>query len=148
MTEQVEPPILAQLIAEKCAESPDLDVLTFVSIGDDGNYIEEIRTYRQLWENGQRVAAALDAENMAFGDAFAIISLNHPEFVDTMVGSSIVGTIFVPIDPRTKGQKLSYMINHAGCRGAVIGDYALANLAEVLSDCPQLEWVWVITTNQ
>ena len=148
MTEQVEPPILSHLIADKYHESPDLDVLTFVSIDETGAYIEEIRTYRQLWENGQRVAAALDAENMAFGDAFAIMSLNHPEFVDTMVGSSIVGTIFVPIDPRTKGQKLSYMINHAGCRGAVIGDYALANLIEILSDCPQLEWVWVINTGQ
>ena len=146
MTEQVNPPILAHLIKDKCAESPDLDVLTFVSIDKDGNYQEEIRTYQQLWNNGQRVAAALDAESMAFGDAFAIVSLNHPEFVDTMVGSSIAGTVFVPIDPRTKGQKLSYMLNHAGCRGALIGDYALANLVEILSDCPQLEWVWVIET--
>ena len=148
MTEQVDPPILAHLIAKKCTESPELDVLTFVSIGEGGAYIEEIRTYQQLWDNGQRIAAALDAENMAVGDAFAVMSLNHPEFVDTMVGSSIVGTIFVPIDPRTKGQKLSYMINHAGCRGAVIGDYALPNLIEILSDCPQLEWVWVINTAQ
>ena len=88
----------------------------------------------------------MDAEHMATGDAFAIVSANHPEFVDTMVGSSIAGTIFVPIDPRTKGQKLSYMLNHAGCRGALIGDYALPNLLEVLSDCPQLEWVWILNT--
>lgn len=146
MTQPLEPPILAHLIKEKCAELPDLDVLTFVSIEKDKSYGEEIRTYQQLWDNGQRVARALDAEHMATGDAFAIVSANHPEFVDTMVGSSIAGTIFVPIDPRTKGQKLSYMLNHAGCRGALIGDYALANLIEVLPDCPQLEWVWILNT--
>ena len=146
MTTIAEPPILANLIASKCKDCPDLDVLTFVTVKPDGEFDEEVRTYQDLWDNGQRVAAALDAEEMAFGDAFAIIALNHPEFVDTMVGSSTVGTIFVPIDPRTKGQKLQYMLNHANCRGAVIGDYALANLAEVIEHCPQLEWVWVIET--
>lgn len=146
MTHTPDPLILANLIQAKTVTTPDLDVLTFVTVQKDESYAEEIRTYRQLWENGQRCAAALDQESMKMGDAFAIISLNHPEFVDTMVGSSVVGTIFVPIDPRTKGQKLSYMLNHAGCRGAVIGDYALANLVEILSESPQLEWIWVINT--
>ncbi|MGR8947945.1 MAG: AMP-binding protein [Gammaproteobacteria bacterium] len=146
MTNPLEPPILANLIDDKRNESPDLDVLTFVTVEKDGSFSEESRTYQSLWDNGQRVAAALDAEDMNFGDAFAIITLNHPEFVDTMVGSSIVGTVFVPIDPRTKGQKLCYMLNHANCRGAVIGDYALPHLAEVISECPQLEWIWVVET--
>ena len=147
MTTPQQPPILANLIESKCKAYPDLDVLTFVTVEADGKFGEEIRTYQELWDNGRRVAAALDSEEMASGDAFAIITLNHPEFVDTMVGSSIAGTIFVPIDPRTKGQKLQYMLNHANCRGAVIGDYALSHLAEVIEQCPQLEWVWVIETN-
>lgn len=146
MTDAPDPLILANLIQTKTQTSPDLDVLTFVTVQPDESYGEEIRTYQQLWDNGQRCAAALDREGMHVGDAFAIISLNHPEFVDTMVGSSIAGTIFVPIDPRTKGQKLSYMLNHAGCRGAVVGDYALENLADILADSPQLEWLWVIRT--
>jgi len=144
MTTTPDPLILANLIFDKKNEYPNLDVLTFVTVQKDESYAEEIRSYQQLWDNGQRCASALDAEAMSVGDAFAIISLNHPEFVDTMVGSSIVGTIFVPVDPRTKGQKLSYMLNHAGCRGAVIGDYALNNLIDILPQCPQLEWVWVI----
>lgn len=147
MTEMSDPTellILANLIRQKKDLLPDLDVLTFVSVEQDGRYTDEVRTYQQLWDNGHRCAAGLLQEQMQVGDAFALITLNHPEFVDTMVGSSIAGTIFVPIDPRTKGQKLSYMLNHAGCKGVVIGDYALDNLSAVLADCPHLKWVWVV----
>ena len=147
MSTTADPLILANLIAARCATSPHLDVLTFVDIGPKGEYLDEIRTYDQLWANGQRVAATLDDEGMQVGDAFAIVAQNHPEFVDTMVGSSIAGTVFVPIDPRTKGKKLAYMLDFAGCRGVVIGDYAAASLLDILDDCPQLEWVWVISSH-
>ena len=138
--------IIANLIAARRAMSPHLDVLTFVDIGPTGEYVDEVRTYDDLWANGQRVAATLDDEGMGMGEAFAIVAQNHPEFVDAMVGSSIAGTVFVPIDPRIRGKKLAYMLDFAGCRGVVIGDYAAAHLRDVLDDCPQLEWVWVIAT--
>jgi len=136
--------ILANLIADRMQQWPDRDVLTFVEVTADGGFADETRTYTQLWRNGQRVAAALDAQGMQSGEAFAVIMQNHPEFVDVMVGSSIAGTVFVPIDPRTKGKKLAFMLEHAGCRGAVIGDYALAHLLEILGECPSLEWIWVL----
>lgn len=138
--------IIANLIAARRATSPHLDVLTFFEVGPHGELIEEIRTYDDLWANGQRVAVSLDEEGMGMGEAFAIVAQNHPEFVDTMVGSSIARTVFVPIDPRTKGKKLAHMLAFAGCRGVVIGDYAAPHLLEILADCAQLEWVWVITT--
>ncbi len=135
--------ILAHLINEKCKSSPDLDILTFVTI-ENNEFADETRTYCELWDNGQKVAHGLDIEGMEIGQSFALIALNQPEFVDAMVGSSIAGTIFVPIDPRTKGKKLSFMLNHAECKGAIIGDYAIENLNSVIEECPLLEWVWVI----
>lgn len=136
--------ILANLIADRMVTWPDRDVLTFVEVNANGGFEEETRTYTELWQNGQRVAAGLDAEGMRMGDAFAVITQNHPEFVDVMVGSSTAGTVFVPIDPRTKGKKLAFMLEHAQCRGAVIGDYACGQLLEVLDQCPSLEWIWVL----
>ena len=53
--------ILANLIRQHAATQPDLDVLTFVDIAKDGSLQEEIRTYQQLWDNGQRIAAWLKA---------------------------------------------------------------------------------------
>ncbi|MDP6183358.1 MAG: AMP-binding protein, partial [Gammaproteobacteria bacterium] len=143
-TEPSDTAIFANLIADRMRRWPDRDVVTFVTVNADGGFDDETRTYTQLWQNGQRVTAGLDAAGMRFGDAFAVIAQNHPEFVDVMVGSSIAGTVFVPIDPRTKGKKLAFMLEHAECRGAVIGDYALPQLAEVVEACPSLRWVWVI----
>ena len=136
--------ILAHQIAAKAAVEPDLDVVTFEN--PDG--ADEVRTYRNLWDNGRRVAQALQAEGMNKGDSFALLMQNHPEFIDTMVGSSIVGTIFVPIDPRTKGDKLEYLLRHAGCRGIVCGDYSLGFVVELLERLPKLEWIWVLDSGK
>ncbi|QCY09451.1 AMP-binding protein [Pseudomonas sp. MPC6] len=136
--------ILADIILDKVEHSPDLDVLTFVNVEQNGDLTEEIRTYRQLWQNGCRVAAGLAEEGMKNGDTFGLLMQNHPEFVDAMVGSSIEGTVFVPIDPRTRGDKLVYMLSFAECRGVVVADYALPQLAEVMCQLPLLEWIWVV----
>jgi crotonobetaine/carnitine-CoA ligase len=143
-TDTADTAVFANLIADRMKSWPDRDVLTFVTIEPDGSFRDEIRTYADLWRNGQRIAAGLDAEGMRRGEAFGLVMQNHPEFVDVMVGSSIAGTVFVPIDPRTKGDKLAYMLEHAQCRGAVFADYALPYLTEVIDRCPSLEWVWVL----
>ena len=48
--------ILANLIRARAATEPDLDVLTFVDVAADGSLVDEVRTYAQLWQNGQRIA--------------------------------------------------------------------------------------------
>lgn len=136
--------ILARMIEDWCRRDPERRVLTFIDIAPDGHFIETSRTYRQLWDNGQRVAAALTDAGMDKGDRFAIMMQNHAEFVDAMVGSSIAGTIFVPIDPRTRGRKLRYMLEFAECSGILIADYALAQLREIVDDLPALRWIWVL----
>jgi len=129
--------ILANRIYDWAQKNPNLDVLTFVAVDKGGKIVDEIRTYQQLWDNGQRLAQWLSRQGMQKGDAFGVVMANHPEFVDLMVASSILGTIFVPIDPRTKGDKLKYMLDYAGCKGAVVADYALANIKDVWAgrDC-------------
>jgi len=139
--------ILANLIRNKVDTHPDLDVLTFVAILRDGKFSEEVRSYQGLWDNGRLIAAALGEDGMKMGDTFALLMLNHPEFVDTMVGSSIAETVFVPIDPRTKGHRLTYMLGFAECKGVIAADYALPNLLECLPSLTHLEWIWVLQTN-
>lgn len=138
--------ILANRVADWVEKKPDLDVLTFVSIDADGNFVEEIRSYQQLWDNGQRLAAWLKASGMQKGDTFGIVMQNHPEFVDLMIASSIVGTIFVPIDSRTKGDKLKYMLDFAECKGAVVADYAMAEVGTVWAGRDE-NWVLPLVTS-
>lgn len=138
--------VLANVIKKKSQEMPDLDVLTFVHINKQQQLVDTVCTYRQLWENGQRIAAGLDAEGMQQGDRFALIMLNHPEFVEAMVASSIVNTVYVPIDARASGDRLHYLMSFSGCRGAIVADHSLGALLEVVDQLPQLEWVWVLDT--
>lgn len=132
--------ILAHQIERRAAIEGDRDVVTF----EHGDGADEVRTYAMLWDNGRRVAAALAEEGMAKGERFALLLQNHPEFIDTMVGASILGAIYVPIDPRTKGDKLLFMLRHSGCRGVVCGDYNLASVIDILDQAPEIEWIWVV----
>jgi crotonobetaine/carnitine-CoA ligase len=138
--------ILAHVIQRKANETPDLDVLTFVHVDADQQLRDCTRSYRQLWENGQRIASGLDDEWMKQGDAFALIMFNHPEFVEAMVGSSIANTVFVPIDARASGDKLQYLLDFSACRGAIVADHALTAVLELAECLPKLEWLWILDT--
>ena len=136
--------ILANLISTRASAGDDFDVLTFVHFDSGSELVEQFRSYQDLQHNGQRLASALLEAGMGKGDSFALVMQNHPEFVDTMVASSICGTVFVPVDPRTRGEKLAYMLGFAECRGAIVADYALEAVLDVLPQTPTLEWLWVI----
>jgi crotonobetaine/carnitine-CoA ligase len=139
------PLILADLIALRAEELPDFDVVTF----DGGGVREhEVRTYADLWANGNRIAAALIARGMARGDRFGLLMRNHPEFIETMVAASVSGCVFVPIDPRTRGEKLAFTLRNSGCRGIVCADYSLAQVAEVRERLPELEWIAVLESGE
>lgn len=140
--------ILANMILDGVEQHADLDVLTVVNVEPDGSISDEVRTYQDLWDNGRRIAAALIDEGMAEGQSFALLMQNHAAFVDIMVGSSIANTVFVPIDPRTKGDKLKFMLTFPECRGVVVADYAAPALAQVLGQVCSIDWVWVLNTGE
>ncbi len=141
--------ILADLIRNRAEQKPELDVLTFEHWSLDGGVTsDEIRTYVDLAENANRLAAALLARGMQRGDRFAIMARNHPEFVEAMIASSIAGTLYVPIDPRTKGEKLAFMLRNSGCRGIVCGDDGLAEIDAIRGQVPGLEWIWAIRSGE
>jgi crotonobetaine/carnitine-CoA ligase len=137
--------ILADLIAIKAEKNPDLDVVTFEGAGvrDD-----ETRTYKQLHENANRVAADLIAKGREPGDRFAILIQNHPEFIEMMIAASITACVFVPIDPRTRGEKLAYTINNSSSKGIYCADYSLAQVAEIRDKVPDMKWISVLESGE
>jgi crotonobetaine/carnitine-CoA ligase len=132
--------ILADLIATHAEAKPDFDVLTFEGAGVRE---DEIRTYADLIENANRIAAGLIARGMERGDRFALLMRNHPEFVETMIAASILGCVFVPIDPRTRGDKLAYTLRNSNCKGVICADYALAQIDAIRDETPEVGWVLV-----
>ena len=138
-------PLLCEVIAQWAARSPDLPVVTF----DTGaGRPDEVRTYRQLWDNGRRLARALIDRRLQPGEHFALLLANHPEFVEAMIAAGLTATVFVPIDPRTKGDKLVFMLDHAECKGVIAADYSLDNLADVRGSLKRLGWVIGVATGE
>lgn len=141
--------ILSDLVAARARTQPDLDVLTFERWSlDAGATADDVRTYADLWANGRRIAAWLMASGMRKGDRFALMMRNHPEFVESMVAASLTGTVFVPIDPRTPAVRLAFMLRDSACRGLIVADHALSELAAARAQVPTLEWVLALDTGQ
>jgi carnitine-CoA ligase len=141
--------ILCDMIETRAEQKPDLDVLTFEHLSLDGGATpDEVRTYADLFINAQRIAAALVRYGMQRGDRFGLMMRNHPEYVEAMIAASITACVFVPIDPRTRGEKLAYMLRNAGCRGAVCADYCLAEVARARKQVPEMGWILGLETGE
>ena len=140
--------LLADLVASRADARPDLDVLTFehLSLGDGSP--DEVRSYADLHRNAQRIAAWLVARRLARGERFALMLRNHPEFVETMIAASTTACVTVPIDPRTRGEKLAYTLRNSGCRGIVCADYCLEAVRAVRSRVPDLGWALVLESGE
>jgi len=141
--------ILADLIEIRAEQQPDLDVLTFEHLSlDGGRTPDEVRTYAQLNTNANRLAAHLMKCGVKKGDRFVIMLRNHPEFVEAMIAASVTGAIFVPVDPRSKGDKLAFMVGDSGSCGIVCGDYALAEVAAWRARMPSIKWVLALASGE
>jgi crotonobetaine/carnitine-CoA ligase len=146
---QPNPFILADLVRIRAEERPERDVLTFEHFSLDGGATpDEVRTYADLQTNANRIAADLVARDMQPGDRFAIMMRNHPEFVEAMIAASITGCVFVPIDPRTRGEKLAFLLRNSGSRGVVCSDAAAAELVAVRGRAPALEWLLALEAGE
>jgi crotonobetaine/carnitine-CoA ligase len=141
--------VLADLIQIRAEQQPDLDVLTFEHLSLDGCATpDEVRTFGDLQTNANRIAAGLFARGIEVGDRVAIMMRNHPEFVEGMIAASILGALFVPVDPRTRGEKLVYMLRNSGASGVICSDDCLAELDGVLDQLPDLRFVLTVATGE
>ena len=136
--------ILADIVATRAERNPDFEVLTFECL----KKTDESRTYARLFERGNALAAALIDRGLERGDRFGLFMRNHPEFVEAMIAASITGTVFVPIDARTKGAKLAYTLQNSGSTCVVCADYSLAQLEEVRGELPDIHSVFALESGE
>ena len=140
---ELNPRVPGHLIQLKAEASPDTVVFTFE--GWTSGIADEVITYGMLWERSAKVAQELIRQGLQPRDTFAIFMRNHPEFVYAILGGSISGCVFVPIDPRQKGEKLRYQLQHAECKAIVTTTDLLPAIEAVL---PHLENVRVILASR
>ncbi|HEY9209013.1 MAG TPA: AMP-binding protein [Acidovorax sp.] len=137
--------IFAGMVANRAAELPDFEVLT---VEGGGTRPDEVRSYRQLWDNGQRMAQVMQDLGIAPGERVALLMANHAEFVEAMVAASILGVAVVPIDARTKGDKLLFLLASSQCCAVFAADYALPHLQPLRPRLSGVRWVLAFATDE
>ncbi len=123
MERDQETAIFARLIALRAEEEPDRLALIF----ENGELPAEPVRNQDLAVRGNQLAWELRRAGLRAGDRVGVVLRNHPEFVDTMVATSKLGLVTVPIDPRARGERLRYFITFAACSALVVEDAVLAD---------------------
>ncbi|MEW6268498.1 MAG: AMP-binding protein [Thermodesulfobacteriota bacterium] len=140
--------VLGDLVALRAEQKPDFDVLTFEHLSLADGHADEVVTYARLHEAANRIAHALIDEGLERGDRFGLMMRNHPEFVMALVAASVSGCVAVPIDPRTRGDKLAFTLRDAGCKALVCADYVLDQVERVRAALPSLASVLVLESGE
>ncbi len=130
--------ILADFFLDRAENNADFEALTFTTFDDRA---DETRTFGEIWENSQKLSSALLDRGIEKGHSFAIMLRNHPEFIEAMATASTLGAACVPIDPRTRGEKLAYTLNDAECKGIICADYSIEHVMAVRGKVSTLEWI-------
>lgn len=136
---------LASLINAFVSSDPDRTALTFE--GADVRS-DNVRSYRDLWNNGQALARGLRQQGIGPGSVIAVVMANHAEFVELMVAGALLRAALVPIDPRTKGEKLAFMVKNSSADAIIAADYALPNVEALGPDALSVDWIAALVTDE
>ena len=140
MAESKAPGVLAFDMEAKAEEKPDFAVLTF----DNSPHADEVLTYSSLVLQGRKLARALQKDGIGRGDILSVLMRNHPELVVSMYAATALGAIVVPIDPRSKGEKLIYQIRNSNSKGVVFTSEFMGTMEDALAQLPDVKSLGVV----
>lgn len=123
----------------KAEEIPDFKVLTF----ENSPHPDEVLTYGDIVANGRKLARRLQYAGFEKGDVLALLMRNHPEFVFALYAVNILGAVLLPIDPRTKGDRLAFILTNSKAKGIIFTSEFQAALRPVLKTLPQISVIGV-----
>src|SRR5437764_13214144 len=142
MGPRVEDVVFSRLVAAEAERDPERLVMVF----ENGPFGAERVTAADLAVRGNQLAAALRGAGLRRGDRVAVMLRNHPEFIYGLVANAKLGLPTVPIDPRSRGSKLTYFLSFAECAGLITADYVLADEAAADAIRAAGVKVWALST--
>lgn len=100
---------------------------------DSGRY-----SYRDIDERSQRLAATLQAHGVRRGDRVTIYMDNCAEAVISIFAVLKAGAVFMPVNPQTKADKLTYLLNDSGARALLSHGSLQEIVAASVPNAPEL----------
>jgi crotonobetaine/carnitine-CoA ligase len=140
MTESKVPGLIAFEMDARAEDFPDFPVVTF----DNSPHPDEVLTYGDLVIKGRKLARAIQEQGIGKGDTFSLLIRNHPEMVLAMYAATALGAIMVPIDPRSKGEKLAYQIRNSNSQGVIFAAEFMETMDEVMANLPDVKTLGVL----
>jgi acyl-CoA synthetase (AMP-forming)/AMP-acid ligase II len=134
------PALIFHQLESRAEEKPEGLALVFEN---GGLYPDEKLTYADLVGNTFKVAAGLKQSGIGKGDAVALVMRNHPEIVYAMGAANLLGMIAVPIDPRSKGEKLGYMLENSKAKAVITTADLLPEVEAVVKSITAIEKIWL-----
>jgi crotonobetaine/carnitine-CoA ligase len=134
------PALMSNIMEMRLEENPDKVGLIFEN---GGLYPDEQLTYKQIAANTFKMAKAYRDLGFAQGDAVASVMRNHPEVVYGSGAATLLGVISVPIDPRTKGEKLGYMLQDCKAKAVITTADLLPEVERVAKEIKSIERIWL-----
>lgn len=102
---------------------------------------EQRLTYRQIDDMANRMANALQAHGVARGDRVVLFLPNSVELVVGIFAVLKANAVFVVINPTTKQEKLTYMVNNCRARALVCRARQQEMATAVLTNAPSLAYI-------
>lgn len=96
---------VAGLIERAARRHPDADAIVFP---------HDRQTYAELQRSALDVARSLTALGIGEGDAVGTLMPNCLEFVHAMLGTAMVGALFVPVNARLAPREIGYVVPDSG----------------------------------
>src|SRR5262249_56061018 len=88
--------------------------------------------YGKLEGRANRVAALLQSRGLQSGDRLALLVGNRSEYIEIFFGAMRAGIVPVPLNIKQTRPILEFMIEDAGCVGAVIDPDAVRDGLEII----------------
>jgi len=131
------------VLSRAVAAEAERDASRLVFVFENGSHSPERVTAGDLAVHGNQLAFEFRRRGMIRGDRMAIMLRNHPEFIYALTANAKLGLPTVPIDPRSRGDKLRYFLEFAECRGLVTADYVVADgaVADVIRKAGVQTWI-------
>ena len=102
---------------------------------------EQRLSYQDIEAQCNRLAHALRAVGVQRGDRVAVYLDNSVEAVMAIFAILKAGAVFMPVNPTTKTEKLTYVLNNSRARGLITHYQKRATVEPCLGETPHLETV-------
>jgi amino acid adenylation domain-containing protein len=100
-------------------------------------------TYREVEERANRLARSLIAEGVERGERVAVYLDNSVEAVVSVFAILKAGAVFLVVNPTTKVDKLTYILDNCRAKGLIMPDRKFRAMQEGLANAQHLQRAWL-----